>query len=160
MPRWLGTLMDDRTRWPAFALLTALLLACSDAGGGPPETREVLPLGAADAGSAVFVAFVDEATGFQTLDVHDATREIVHFDAARGAMVSADGSAAVSGWGTDGNALSWSRSSIGFRVRFGTELGERRAFFTEDAAGTICDLRLSGPEQLGISGTSERPPNP
>jgi len=141
----------------------AALLACSGSDAAPlprpPETREVLPLTGLDAGPAAWIAFVDEATGFQTLDVHDATREIVHFDAALGALVSAAGSA-VSGWTVTGNELSWSRSGVPFRVRFGTEQGERRAFFTEAGPGTICDLRVYGPEQLGISGTSELPPNP
>jgi len=150
--------MDRCTCWLALALL-----ACSGPGAAPgraPETQEVRPLASSDAGSASLVAFFDESTEFETLDVYDATREIVHFDAARNAMVSMDGSVAVSGWATAGNELTWSRSGIGFRVRFGTEAGERRAFFTEAAAGTICDLRLYGPEQLGISGTSEFPPNP
>jgi hypothetical protein len=142
----------------ALWLSLATLLACS--GADTPETRDVLPLLAGDAGPVELVAFVDESTGFETLDVHDATRDVVRFDAAHGAMVSLDGSVAVSGWATTGNELSWSRSGVAFRVRFGTELGERRAFFTETATGTICDLRLYGPDQLGISGTSELPPNP
>jgi hypothetical protein len=145
-------------------LASGALLACSGSDAAPqrprPETLEVLPLTGADAGRAAFVAFVDEATGFQTSDVHDATREVVRFDAALAAMVSPDGSAAVSGWTSTGNELSWSASRVPFRVSFGTEQGERRAFFTEAGTGTICDLRLYGPEQLGISGTREYPPNP
>ena len=144
-------------------LSLAVLLACSGSDMAPlgprAETRDVLPLTGIDAGSAAFVAFVDETTGFQTSDVHDATREVVRFDAALGAMVALDGSA-VSGWTTEGNELSWALSGVAFRVRFGTEQGERRAFFTESGNGTICDLRLYGPEQLGISGTRELPPNP
>ena len=145
-------------------LSVAVLLACSgtDAALQPPrsETLEVLPLTGVDAGPAAFVPFLDEATDFQALDVHDATRDIVRFDATLGAMVSLDGSTMVPGWAVTGNALRWVRSGVAFRVRFGTELGERRAFFTEDAAGTICDLRLYGTDQLGISGTAEIPPNP
>lgn len=151
------------TRAPGW-LSMAVLLACSGSDAAPSrsrsETRELLPLTGVDAGPAAFVPFADEATDFETLDVHDATRDVVRFDAALGAMVSADGSAVVPGWAVMGNELSWSRSGVAFRVRFGTELGERRAFFTEAAAGTICDLRLYGPDQLGISGTSELPPNP
>ena len=65
-----------------------------------------------------------------------------------------------SGWSVDGNDLRWSRSGVAFRVQFGTEAGERRAYFTEAGPGTICDLTLAGPDQLFISATSETPPNP
>jgi hypothetical protein len=150
-------------RAPVWLSLT-VLFACSGSDPAPlpprSETREVLPLAGGDAGPAAFVAFVDDATGFETLDVHDASRDVVRFDAALSAMVSADGSVAIPGWAATGNELSWVRSGVAFRVRFGTELGERRAFFTESATGTICELRLYAPDQLGISGTSELPPNP
>jgi hypothetical protein len=145
------------------AVSLSLLLACSgsaEPGVAPGREVGVLPLGGDDAGAVAFVHFMDEATGFATQDVHDANREIVRFDAEHGAMVSLGSGDAVSGWAATGNELSWSRSGVEFRVRFGTEQGERRAFFTETVAGTICDLRLYGPEQLGISGTSELPPTP
>jgi hypothetical protein len=45
-------------------------------------------------------------------------------------------------------------------VRFGTEEGERRAYFTEAGPGTICNLRVAGPDVLFISASSETPPNP
>lgn len=161
MPRFPRTTLDRGRGWLSVVALVAC--SCSDDPAGPPprsETREARPLIGADAGPAAFVAFFDEATGFQTFDVHDASREIVRFDAALGAMVSLDGSAMIAGWAATDNELSWVRSGVAFRVRFGSELGERRAFFTEAAAGTICDLRLYAPDQLGISGTSELPPNP
>jgi hypothetical protein len=105
--------------------------------------------------SPAIVVFVDEATGFTTTDVYDATREIVRFDAERQSMISAATGDSVSGWMTDGNAL----GPVGsFRVRFGSEAGQRRAYFTETGNGTICDLVLSGPETLDIYATSERPP--
>jgi hypothetical protein len=155
----------------AFVLqLIWVALACSsgevesDAAGSPrPEGNQ--SSGATDTASApesmvealspVIVTFTDPETGFMTPDVHDATREIVRFDAARGAMVSAATGDSVSGWMTDGNDLGPSRS---FRVRFGSEGGEPRAYFTETGNGTICNIVLSGPEQLQIFGTSERPP--
>lgn len=59
-----------------------------------------------------------------------------------------------------GAELDWARSGIPFRVRFGTEEGERRAYFTEAGPGTICNLTFLGPEQLSIFGTRELPPNP
>jgi hypothetical protein len=110
--------------------------------------------GAGGAGTAA--VFRDEASDFETSDVHDADREVVHFDVDASSMVK-DG-AAVGGWTTQGNDLSWERSSVAFRVRFGTENGERRAYFTETVTGTICDLGISAPDQLSIFATSEFPP--
>jgi len=106
------------------------------------------------------VTFVDPDTGFATTDVHDVEREVVRFDAATGAMIAAASGFTVSGWATDGNDLDWSGSSVAFRVRFGTEEGERRAYFTETSNGTICDLELLGPENLRVFATPERPPSP
>jgi hypothetical protein len=140
-----------------------VLLACAgsdEPGASPTGEVGVLPLGGSDAEAAAFVRFVDDATGFATDEVHDVDREIVRFDTVQGAMVSLDTGDAVSGWAATGNDLSWSRSRVEFQVRFGTEQGERRAFFTETVAGTICNLAVYGPDQLGISGTSQLPPNP
>src|SRR5687768_14753758 len=58
-------------------------------------TSETLPLtpGAAPtvppSEASPYVTFIDCTTGFRTVEVHDADREIVHFDAALEAMVSA-----------------------------------------------------------------------
>jgi hypothetical protein len=151
-----------------FALMLVGMLACSGSGtdAAPTAQRSV----SEDTGDAVsdtlplepaeYVVFVEPGTGFATDAVHDADREVVHLDTARGAMVSAETGATVSGWRVDGADLSWSRFGVPFRVRFGTEDGERRAYFTEAGPGTICNLRFSGDEQLSISGTSETPPNP
>jgi hypothetical protein len=50
-----------------------------------------------------------------------------------------------SGYPVDGNFIGASRS---FQVRFGTENGEQRAYFTETAATTICDIQVSGGQLL------------
>jgi hypothetical protein len=107
-----------------------------------------------------FAIFMDPTTGFATDEVRDADREIVHFEPGIGAMVSRESGDSVSGWSVNGIELRWSRSGVPFRVRFGTEQGERRAYFTEAGPGTICNLSLTGPDVLFISGTSETPPNP
>jgi hypothetical protein len=109
----------------------------------------------AEALNPALVVFRDPDSDFGTADVYDATREIVRFDAERAAMVSATTGDSVSGWMTDGNDL----GPVGaFRVRFGSEGGQRRAYFTETGNGTICNIVLSGPERVDIYGTSERPP--
>jgi hypothetical protein len=127
-------------------------------------TSETLPLtpGAVPTApeASPYVAFIDCTTGFRTDEVHDVDREIVHFDAALQAMVSAASGDSVGGWTVAGADLDWSRSGVSFRVRFGTEAGERRAYFTEAGPGTICNLNVAGPDVLYISGTSETPPDP
>lgn len=128
-------------------------------GSAPPATPVASPGDDADE-DAPFVVFSDAATGFMTDAVHDADREIVHFDGTLGAMVSPDSGDAVSGWRVNGTDLRWSRSGVAFRVRFGTEEGERRAYFTEAGPGTICNLSVAGPDVLFISGTNQTPPNP
>jgi hypothetical protein len=126
--------------------------AGTDSGGAPRDAESEA--------AETLVLFADPATGFTTREVHDADREIVYFDAERSAMISASSGDAVSGWTTLDNDLRWSRSGVAFRVRFGTEDGVRRAYFTETGNGTICNLTLSGPDTLGIRATAETPPNP
>jgi hypothetical protein len=107
-----------------------------------------------------YTLFVEPGTGFMTDEVHDADREVVHFDEALDVMVSGTTGTTVGGWEANGTELGWSRSGIPFQVRFGTEQGERRAYFTEAGPGTICNLRIAGLDQLSISATNETPPNP
>lgn len=132
--------------------VACLLLSCSSSDAGIPDRAEATDIESLNPASVVFR---DPDSMFTTADVYDATREIVHFDAEREAMVSARTGDSVSGWVTRGNDLGPSGS---FRVRFGTEGGQRRAYFTETSNGTICDLDLSGPEALNIYATSQRPP--
>lgn len=150
-----------RSRKLGWPLLAASACAC--AGDDParperPERAELQPLQAQEPSPAL-VSFVDPESGFSTQNVHDVDRQVIHFDSEQNAMIwGADGTA-VSGWSTSGNELRWNRGG-GFRVRFGTEEGERRAYFTESGPGTICNLDIRGPEQLVISASRETPPQP
>lgn len=166
-----GCMSYPRTMWrrneTAARLLAAgwlvSLAACSSSDSDPPSGSEqtsanpLLPT-ASSAEDPAFAVFVDPDTGVRLQDVYDADREIVHFDFQRQAMVSAASGDAVSGWVTDGNDLRWNRGGS-FRVRFGSEAGEARGYFTEAGPGTICNLSIRGPEQLSISATSETPPH-
>jgi hypothetical protein len=150
------------------------LVACSGSESPPAaggDTTEALPLlgsgglereasAAPESGvSSAFALFVDPDSGVRTADVRDVDRQIVHFDPQREAMVWAASGDPVGGWVADGNELRWARGGA-FRVRFGTEAGERRAYFTEADRGTICDLEISAPEQLSLRPSSETPPRP
>ena len=136
-----------------FQQLASLLLAivsisaCSEADSQPAKH----PV------TGVWVEFDDPATDFVTGEVYDSDREVVQFDSIAHLMVDADGDS-VGGWTTTGNDLTWDRNAIAFRVLFGSEAGKQRAYFTEAASGTICNLRIDGTDDLAISSTSEVPP--
>ncbi|HEU4578996.1 MAG TPA: hypothetical protein VFS67_12115 [Polyangiaceae bacterium] len=170
--------MSSKLQWLTAGWLV-LLAACGGSDSAPPSNapassdtpgseqtgvRPLLPSESGDPTAASaelepgFAIFVDAETGVMLQDVHDADREIVHFDLQRQAMVSAATGEAVSGWTTDGNDLRWDRGGR-FRVRFGSEAGEARAYFTEAGPGTICNLSILGPDQLSISATRETPPH-
>lgn len=137
------------------------LVACASEDVAPSRGAErgaLLPLQTRPP-SEELATFVDPDTGFSTQSVFDVDREVIHFHITLGAMVWGADGAPVSGWTTSGTELRWNGGS-GFRVRFGTEEGERRAYFTEAGPGTICDLDIRGPEQLSIRPSNETPPQP
>ncbi len=107
---------------------------------------------------AAMAVFDDPDSDFSTIEVHDADRQVFYFDAEAQAMVRSDTGDQRSGWMTDGNDLARGGVFGRFMIRFGTEEGQRRAYFTEVNPPTICNLELNGPEQLQIYATSERPP--
>jgi hypothetical protein len=155
------------SRRHALSSLVLGLLACggSDDDLGPAaasagsEVTDALPL--APDGSAAALALFMDASGFMTDAVFDADREIVHFDVNGGTMLDAATGESVSGWTIDGAELDWVGSNVPFQVRFGSEDGQRRAYFTERREpGTICNLRFPGGGSLFISATSQLPPNP
>jgi hypothetical protein len=99
---------------------------------------------------AGLMQFRDPASSFSTTDVRDVQEQIVRFDAADRTLIWAATGARFAGWDVSGNFLDSERK---FQVRFGTRDGQRRAYFTETASATICDLEVvSG--QLVISPTS------
>lgn len=93
----------------------------------------------ADTNGAENVAkFQDPDSDFETTEVRDVDGEIMQFDTATNELVwQADGTR-IASWTVDGTSLLF--GNLEFRARFGTEDGERRAFFTEVNPPTICDL--------------------
>ena len=93
------------------------------------------------AGQVQLAVFTDPASSFSTSDVRDVHEQIVRFDVATNALI----------WGADGRSFSgypvsglFIRADQFFQVRFGTKDGERRAYFTEAVATTICDVEIVG----------------
>lgn len=102
-----------------------------------------------DSDAFAFVVFEDPDSDFSTSDVRDVDGEIVRIDAAKQQLFWVNDSLAFDGFDVNGNEL----AAGFFTVRFGTEDGERRAFFTETNPPTICDIEAPG-GMLRISSTS------
>jgi hypothetical protein len=90
--------------------------------------------------AARFAVFEDPDSDFSTDQVRDVDGEIMQFDNDSQMLVwQLDGSTHA-GWPVSANDLGATGS---FRVRFGTEGGEPRAYFTETGPATICDLEVT-----------------
>lgn len=103
-----------------------------------------------------FAVFADPDSDYAATDVHDIDEEVVRFDPLTQSVIwVADGRSFDSGvWSVNGNLLTDGGS---FQVRFGTKDGQRRAYFTETAPGTVCNLVVSG-ENFLIYPTPYFPP--
>ncbi len=98
---------------------------------------------------AGFVIFEDPDSDFTTTEVMDIDGEIVRLDSVQGELVWAEDGTTDSGWDINGNLL----DNGFFTVAFGTENGQRGAYFTETVRATICDIRIDNGSIL-ISATN------
>ena len=128
-------------------VLVAGLCSCSmpagtgdDNGNGNTNTNTNANVNENGHIEANFVVFQDPDSEFSTTDVLDVDAEIVRFDDANGQIIWAEDGTTEGGWNINGNLLQGGF----FTVAFGTENGQRGAYFTETATATICDIRLSG----------------
>lgn len=101
-----------------------------DASGGDAHDDVVAPM---------FAVFEDPQTGFKTSDLYDSDGEIVRFNLAGDTLIFAADGTEQTGWHVNGLYLD--RNSA-FLVRFGTEHGQPRAYFTETGPATICDIQV------------------
>ena len=104
-----------------------------------------------------FVEFTDpDDSTFKTKDVHDVDGDIVRFDMETNAIVWAeDGTSYQAGfWPVNGTLL----GGGSFQVRFGTEGGEKMAYFTETVPATICQIEVFG-SSIFISATFVQVPH-
>jgi hypothetical protein len=128
--------------------LAALLVgvgACSDDDDDSPTAPSTPTL----------ASFNDPRGGFSTNDVRDSEGEVVRFT-LDGRLVWPPTMATFTGFPVTGNFIG---PTQGFEVRFGTENGQRRAYFTERGPGTICDIDVSN-GMINVSPTSQTVPNP
>ena len=132
----------------ALALATLLVGvgACSDDDNSPtaPPPPQTLTL----------ATFMDPVSNFSTNDVRDSEGDVVRFT-VDGRLVWPPTMATFTGYPVAGNLIG---STQGFEIRFGTEGGQRRAYFTERGPGTICDIDLIN-GMINVSPTSQTVPN-
>lgn len=118
----------------ARALIAATAMGLPGLGACTPG----MPVG--DLDETTFAVFEDPASDFSTMDVRDVDGEIVRFDATRSRLIWVSDALSFDGYDVDGNLLAGGF----FTVRFGTEDGVRRAYFTETDPPTICDIEAPG----------------
>jgi hypothetical protein len=123
-----------------------LLLLIGAAGGcgsssspAPAPTPNPTPTPTPTPQAPVIAQFNEPGTTFTTPDIRDVDEQIVQFDTANNALIwKADGRS-FPGYPVSGLFI---RADRAFQVRFGTKDGERRAYFTETVATTICDIQI------------------
>ena len=104
--------------------------------------------------SLTLASFMDPRGG-ATTDVRDSDGDVVRFT-VNGFLVWPPTMATFGGYPVAGNLIG---PTQGFEIRFGTEGGQRRAYFTERGPGTICDIDLIN-GMINVSPTSQTVPNP
>jgi hypothetical protein len=130
----------------ALALAT-LLVGVGACSGDDSPTSPPTP-------SLTLASFVDPRGG-STRDVRDSEGDVVRFT-VDGLLVWPPTMATFGGFPVAGNLIG---PTQGFEIRFGTEGGQRRAYFTERGPGTICDIDLIN-GMINVSPTSQTVPNP
>jgi hypothetical protein len=153
--RWAkGDPMKIRSTAMLLLLLINGMGGCGGSGSTPPMSPTPMPPPPPPPGPVQLAVFTDPVSGFMTSDVRDVQRQIVRFDVASNSLIWVGDGRSFSGYPASGLFIGADRS---FQVRFGTEDGERRAYFTETATETICDIEIVG-GQLAITGTNVKVP--
>jgi len=120
--------------------LLALVLSSITLGCGGSSQSPVTPT-PTPTPTPVLATFTDTANSFSTSDVRDVGEQIMRFDTASNSMIWMLNGQSYAGYPViDGSFI---RADKFFQVRFGTVNGDRRAYFTEAARGTICDVEVS-----------------
>ena len=144
--------MNIRSAAVTLLILIEGMAGCGGSASAP--TPQPTPTTTPPPGPVQLAVFSDPDSSFMTSDVRDVQRQIVRFDVASNSLIWVGDGRSFSGYPASGLFIGADRS---FQVRFGTEDGERRAYFTEAAAETICDIEIVG-GQLVITGTNVKVP--
>lgn len=148
-------MVQHGTTWKmTTSTLRALALATLLLGGGACGDDDDSPT-APPPPALTLASFMDPRGGFTTNDVRDSEGDIVRFTVG-GSLVWPPTMATFGGYPVTGNFIG---PTQGFEIRFGTENGQRRAYFTERGPGTICDIDLIN-GMINVSPTSQTVPNP
>jgi hypothetical protein len=99
------------------------------------------------------IVIEDPDSDFSTDQIYDATGDTLAFDDEENLRF---GDAAMAEWPLFEDLRT--PETRFFRIRFGTSGGERRAYFTEDEAMTVCDLVLEN-GSIGIYATTTPVPS-
>lgn len=91
--------------------------------------------------SARLVVFADPDSDFTTTEIYDVEGEVVEFNAADEAMIWTADDSSFDGWPVE-RELFFHEGF--FQIRFGSENGEMKAYFTEAVNETICDIQNIG----------------
>src|SRR5262245_55726 len=134
-------------------LPAAVMFVLTAAGAGCGGSKPTTPSTPTPQATPVIAVFTDTATGFMTSDIRDAQNQIVRFDTANNALIWAADGRSFPGYPISGNSI----GSGSFQVRFGSENGEPRAYFTETGPATVCDIEVIG-GQLFITATNVKVP--
>jgi hypothetical protein len=139
---WKTTVLTLR----ALALATLLvgMGACSDDDSPTAPPTPTLTL----------ATFMDPMGGFSTSDVRDSEGDVVRFT-TDGRLVWPPTMATFNGFPVSGNLIG---PTQGFEIRFGTESGQRRAYFVERGPNTICDIDVVN-GMINVSPTSRTVPS-
>lgn len=143
------------TTWKtAASTMRALALATLFVGLGACSDDDESPTSPPPPQQLTLATFTDPMGGFSTTDVRDSEGDIVRFT-TNGLLVWPPTMGTFTGYPVSGNLIG---PTQGFEIRFGTQNGQRRAYFTERGPGTICDIDLIN-GMINVSPTSQTVPN-
>jgi hypothetical protein len=142
----------------AISLYIALsaMTGCGSSPAGPSQVGK---------SSVTLAVFTDPVFTVTTSDVRDVQEQIVQFDTTSGSLIWKATNQSFPGYSVSGNLINGT-----FQVQFGIKDGERRAYFTDAATGTVCDIEVvnsrlvisptgvpvpSAPLQLAVFGDSQ-----
>ena len=131
-------------------VLALALTGCGGSSSTPTTPSSAAPATVPTPGPVQLAMFRDPSSEFSTSDVRDVQGEIVRFDVTGNTLIWAADGRSFAGYPVSDNFLGAAKN---FQVRFGTEAGERRAYFTETVATTLCDVEVVG-GQLRVTPSS------